>query len=325
MTCKIARGIVRHSGIRGLAILCYHSILENPKDYVNFIGEGIIHDVDLFEQQMKILKQEFNPITIEQVYAYCAGHTELPKRSVVVTFDDGFADNFYIAAPIMEQYGIFGTFYVTVGAIQNKTPPWFVRLRNAFFTSKNKEWINPLDGTKFFINNYQVRYQAFIQACQLFAKTHGEAQQVLINKLESMLEVKPSEILSNIMMTWDQIRELCSRGHTIGSHTVTHPNLAHVDENIVFKELLESKLFIENELKTKITHFSYPVPILDPHWNKDTVRITEQVGYRTAVTCSPGIVRKGDNPLFLKRIAVPKDILEFRWSLETLFVGLSPR
>lgn len=325
LTCKIARRITLYLGVKGIAILCYHSVLENPKKFYNSIGEGIIHSADLFDQQMRILKQEFNPITIEQVYAYCAEDTKIPKRSVVVSFDDGFADNYHVAAPIMEHYGIFGTFYITVAAIQNRRPPWFVRLRNAFFTSKNNAWINPSDGTKIALNNYQNRYQAFIQACQLCAITQGEAQQVLINQLESMLEVEPPDFFKNIMMTWDQIRTLYSKGHTIGSHTISHPNLAHIDGNLAFKELLESKRCMENELNIKVRHFSYPVPILEPHWNKDTVRITEQIGYKTAVTCSPGLIRMGDSPLSLKRISAPQSILEYRWSLETLFAGFSPR
>ncbi len=123
------------------------------------------------------------------------------------------------------------------------------------------------------------------------------------------------------MMTWDEIRGLARLGHTIGSHTMTHPNLAQIPDNEMRIELLEAKRRIEQELERPVTHFSYPCPALQPHWEKRTVKASREIGYQTAVTTNGGMVRRQDDPLSLRRIRPTKTIDGLRWNLECAFLG----
>jgi peptidoglycan/xylan/chitin deacetylase (PgdA/CDA1 family) len=123
------------------------------------------------------------------------------------------------------------------------------------------------------------------------------------------------------MMTFEQARELVRNGHIVGSHTMTHPNMAQITERDAEMELAESKRRLEDELKIPISHFSYPCPAMTPHWNERTVVQSRAAGYSSAVTTNGGVVRKGDNPLFLKRIRPTKTAAGLHWNMECAFAG----
>ena len=84
---------------------------------------------------------------------------------------------------------------------------------------------------------------------------------------------------------------------------------------------LQLKELLEEVIQTPVYHFSYPAPMLEPHWTEETVLATKEVGYKTATTCTSGNVRSGNNPLALKRMWVPFNMDEFVWYLENTMMG----
>ena len=83
---------------------------------------------------------------------------------MAVTFDDGFLDNFEVAAPIMDRLGIPGTFYVTVAAIDSQRPPWFCRLRHAFGTTRCSRFQFSENGRGYDLETPQDRRSGFLAA-----------------------------------------------------------------------------------------------------------------------------------------------------------------
>jgi peptidoglycan/xylan/chitin deacetylase (PgdA/CDA1 family) len=124
------------------------------------------------------------------------------------------------------------------------------------------------------------------------------------------------------MMTWEQLRDLESQGHIVGSHTMSHPNVAHIAPDRAAYEFAESKRVLESHLGHPVRHFSYPHPTLNPHWTTATTRQLREIGYSTAVTCEYGAVAKAADPLCLPRISAPDDVERLRWLLETNMLGL---
>ena len=70
-----------------------------------------------------------------------------------------------------------------------------------------------------------------------------------------------------------------------------------------------------------IEHFSYPHPALSPCWSSQTLEITREAGYKSAVLTTPGQVRAGDEPLALKRVNTPSDLVQFTLNLQRTFAG----
>jgi peptidoglycan/xylan/chitin deacetylase (PgdA/CDA1 family) len=316
--------LVGRFGPSAAVILMYHSVRGQPGQFANSIGTGIIHATSVFERQMELIARRFRPVTLEDVLLFLKGETKLPHRAVAVTFDDGFADNCEIAAPILARYGIRAVFYVTAALIGTKTPPWYCRLRFAFATTRRSEWRDPDTGRKHPLDTRDGREKAVLAAFDSCASLAGNKQEETVASIEGNLESDLRMISNDLrfMMDWDQVRRLTREGHVVGSHTLTHPNVAHViSQEILRRELSESKREIEEAIGSTVDHFSYPHPALVPQWNEETVAMTRRVGYRSAVTTTPGPVRASADPLRLMRVGAPRPEHQFLWNLEKTFLG----
>jgi peptidoglycan/xylan/chitin deacetylase (PgdA/CDA1 family) len=323
--CINATGLFRHalSLVQpGVVVLRYHSVQEKPDTVLNSIGVGITHSSDLFIKQMELLAKDYTPVSLDDVLAYLRKDKTPPPRAVAITFDDGFVDNYEIAKPILDHYGIPATFYVTVSSLEAPHPPWYIRLRHAFFTTSLKTWVGRDTMREFSLTDAQARNYALVNACEECAKLAGRAQDEAVSVIEEKLAVSSFAPNPSLMLNWEQVKSIHGSGHLIGSHTMTHPNMAYVkDLNLLQTELSLSKQIIENYLGAPVSHFSYPSPMLEPHWSEQTIDACRRAGYLTATTCTSGKVRIGDNPLAIKRMWVPFNMQDFEWYLNCNLVG----
>jgi peptidoglycan/xylan/chitin deacetylase (PgdA/CDA1 family) len=304
---------------QGVAILMYHSVMDDPSSAQLTLGD-IVHSRETFRGQMEIVARDFHPISLDDVLLFLKREKKLPPRSVVVTFDDGYADNCRTATEILSPLGIPAVFYVTVDCIDRQRLPWPSQLRYAFLTSKKKSW-SESDNSLWPLTSTEHRTQAFLKAVEQCSKLSGKSQDEFVRSIEQQLDTEPVRSPHRLMMTWDEVRGLVRSGHKVGSHTMTHPNMAYIAENEARAELSEAKRRLEQELVGPIVHFAYPCPALQPHWGDRTVRASREVGYQTAVTTDKGLVRRHDDPLSLRRIRPTKTVDGLRWNLERAFLG----
>ncbi len=308
-----------------VVVLRYHSVMDRPVDHKSYAGE-IVHATRAFKQQMDYVSRSCVPISIGELNAM-ADHTRaLPRRAVVVTFDDGYADNLHIAAPILTEFDVQAIVYVTVAWAVNKQVPWFFRLRSAFSRTSAPRWRRDTgaDAPDLDLHDPAQRYQAFLSASAGCAKVSGEAQQQVLQEIERQLQVEPLAAPPIAALSPCEIRSLTSLGQQVGSHTMTHPNIAHLGEATLRWELTESKRILEEILAAPVEHFSYPMPILIPHHTDRTRQALTEAGYRTAVTSDRGVFREGNDPLTIARIVAPHGVDEFRWVIENAFLGRTP-
>lgn len=325
---RLAKKVLLGSGLlrlvaglrgRGAAILIYHSVMEDPSGQDVYLG-GISHSRDVFRGQMELLARRYCPVTLDQVRRFVRGEGTLPDRAVVVTFDDGYADNYEIVAPVLNGVGVPATFYVTVESVEEGRLPWPARLRFLFRTTKRASWADS-SGRSWPLSSAVEREKAYLLSCDECGKLAGKTQERYVTCLEDELDNQVPIESGILMMTYDQVRALVQQGHIVGSHTMTHPNMAHVSLQDIRHEMTESKHRLERQLNAPVAHFSYPCPALWPHWTEQTVTASHDAGYETAVTTNGGLTRKGDNPLSLKRVSPTKTVEGLCWNLECAFAG----
>jgi peptidoglycan/xylan/chitin deacetylase (PgdA/CDA1 family) len=314
---RALRLVSRFTG-NGVAVIMYHSVQDDPRPQFDLLG-GIIHATEVFRGQMEIIARHFHPVTLEDVLHFVGGDKDLRPRSVLVTFDDGYLDNYEVARPVLNQFGIPGVFYVVVNCIDRQKLPWPVQLRHTFLTADATSWSDPA-GTCWPLTTREERLYAYREAAKLCARLTGEAQTAFLDSILGELHALAMTDREP-MMTWEQIRSLDESGHTIGSHTMTHPSMAQLCLQDAEVEFAESKRCLEQALGKPMLHFSYPCPAAPPHWADHTVNLSRKMGYRTAVTTAGGMVRTGDNALMLKRIRPTKTVEGLRWNLERTFTG----
>jgi peptidoglycan/xylan/chitin deacetylase (PgdA/CDA1 family) len=118
------------------------------------------------------------------------------------------------------------------------------------------------------------------------------------------------------LMDETEIKEWLAAGHSIGSHTCTHPRLSQLTKNRAREEIFSSKKKLEDRFGLPITHFCYPYGDVKP-WVVDLVA---EAGYTTAVTLEPGVnhYQRGLHPLRLKRLSARAHSINIRNILKRL-------
>jgi peptidoglycan/xylan/chitin deacetylase (PgdA/CDA1 family) len=104
----------------GVPVLLYHNVI-NQKDMTRYnIGSnGATISTEQFEKEMKYLKDaHYKTITLDQLYQYIGGHKILPRRSVVITFDDGLQSNYVNAYPILKKYNLHAVEFAITSRIK---------------------------------------------------------------------------------------------------------------------------------------------------------------------------------------------------------------
>ena len=291
------------------------------------IDSNITTSAERFEQQMNVLRTEYCPVTLDDIADWLKHQKPIPHRAVAVTFDDGFADNYHFAAPIMEKYNIRGAIYLAVDAVRRQELPWYCRLHYLFHQAVEKKLIvtDPETGKIYHCTNPAERNELerlYAKSCVVLGT---EPLLRRMEQIESSFGYKLDlSISSPGMMTFEQAKELRHRGHVIGSHTLSHGTSGLLSVDQLHREIGEAHRILEQELDCPVQHFSYPHPYqIEPQWNEDSLQETQKLGYRTAVLTQRGLVKQKANPLLLPRLYVGNGPAEpFRWKLEKAFAGL---
>lgn len=318
----VRSGVLQAAGrLRGpsAAILMYHSVMEDPRAQEAYLGETILSQ-RVFRQQIELIARRFHPTSLDQVEKFINGKGEIAERAVVVTFDDGYTDNYEFAAPVLDQLGVPATFYATVDCVDRRILPWPARLRFCFRNTNRKRW-DDSSGRTWLLSSSEERETALLRSCEECCQLTGAVQQEYVASVASQLGIQIPVESGTLMMNYDQMRALVRQGHIVGSHTMTHPNMAYINADVVRHEMIDSKRRLEQELDTPVLHFAYPCPALTPHWTEQTVTASREIGYQTAVTTNTGLARRGDDPLRLKRIGSRETVEALEWSLECAFAG----
>lgn len=305
----------------GAVVLMYHSVQHAPEKFEHTIGGGIIHSSAAFDRQMEMIASEFAPVTMDDVHRFLSGGSPLPRRAVAVTFDDGFRDNYEIAAPILAKHGVSATIYVTADCVDKQRSPWFCRIRQAFCAASAQEWPDPATGKPWSLIDETSRVDAMLAAMRSCSVLTGAAQEDLVASIQEDLGIPAECPADHLMLDWTQVGELEREGHLVGSHTMSHPNTARITHDQARQELQRSKQLLDQHLHGQVAHFSYPCAIWPPHWNDHTEILAKEAGYSTAATTEVGPARAGQSPHRIPRLAAPVDIEEFRWALEATLLG----
>jgi peptidoglycan/xylan/chitin deacetylase (PgdA/CDA1 family) len=260
-----------------LTVLIFHRVLPEPDPL--FPGEP---DAVRFEAQMRWIKAWFNVLPLpEAVERLRAG--SLPARAAAITFDDGYADNFTVALPILRRTGLPATFFIAAGYLDGR------RMWNDTVIDVIRKAEGPdLDLLKLKLGRYPVgtledRRRSVRELLGKLKYLEPGQRSGLVFELAAAAKIQPP---SDLMLTTDQVRSLAAAGMTIGAHTVSHPILSRIAEHEARAEMTESKERLEAITGGKVALFAYPNGKPDIDYTGAHVRLAREAGFDAA--CSTG-------------------------------------
>jgi peptidoglycan/xylan/chitin deacetylase (PgdA/CDA1 family) len=284
----VLRGVEIACPRRGVVIWNYHRIgsaAGNPFD------DGVFSaTAEELAKHLRYLKKNFRLITMEEfLRGMETGFAFLGGAAAMVTFDDGYRDNFELALPVLKDVGVPATFFLPTEFLESRKLPWWDRI--AYVVKKTKEERIRLEyPVEVEIDLGGGREEAIQRIIAIYKSAAAMEDGRFFASLESAAKVDVDEagLARGLFMDWEQTRKLVAAGMSIGAHTHTHPILARLAESQQRWELAESKRILEDRLNLKIAAFAYPVGSIGA-FSETTKEVVRECGYRAAFSFYGGI------------------------------------
>ncbi len=264
-----------------LRILAYHRVAE-LRDTPAVDSRSVSATPEGFARQMEHLARYYQVVSMPEVLKAVEKRTPLPKRAVLITFDDAYADFAEIAWPILKQFRLPATMFVpTAYPDQPERVFWWDRLYQAFAaTSRITINVSHLGHLSLLPPEQKRRSLRAVQN-RVTTLPHCEAMR-LVDSL--CAELGPSCVQGGSVLTWKQLRELALEGLTLGSHTRTHPIMTQVTPEQMREEVQGSQQDLQREIGACLPIFCYP----NGNHNDTVLNVLREQGIRLAFTTLSG-------------------------------------
>ena len=272
-----------------VSVLIFHRVLPAPDPL--FPGEIC---ADHFNRLLGVLARAFNVLSLGRAHALMQQRA-LPPRALVITFDDGYADNATVALPLLQRHGLSATFFIATGFLDGG------RMWNDSVIECIRGCTLPqLDLSSFglglsALDSPAARRQA-IDAVLPRIKYLGLAARE--QALARLHELCGSPALpDDLMMTSAQVLQLHRAGMEIGGHTVMHPILTALNDADAGQEVATGRARLQQLTGAPVDVFAYPNGKPGRDYAARDVALAREAGFRCAVSTSPGVVGEGSDPL----------------------------
>lgn len=275
-----------------LAIFIFHRVL--PVSDPMQPGEP---DAARFEQIVRFVARHFHVLPLgEAARKLRAG--QLPAAAACITFDDGYADNLGVAAPILARHGVPATFFVSTGFIDGG------RMWNDTVTEAlRRAPAGDLDWSLFGAGRWRVDDTASrIDACRAtlaHLKPMEPSQRLQIATEIGHVAGLPTH--SDLMLTRAGVVQLRDMGMEIGAHTVNHPILRSVSDRVAADEIGGSRETLAQWLGEAPRVFAYPNGVPGRDYTGRDVRLVRQAGFDVAASTAKGVATLNSHLLQLPR------------------------
>jgi peptidoglycan/xylan/chitin deacetylase (PgdA/CDA1 family) len=301
--------ILRLRGRDNAKIILYHSVNIHETSFLKGTDTWISRT--LFDKQLKYLQKNYYIISLQELVESLK-QGKIPSRSVVITFDDGFADNFHFAYPYLKQYRIPATIFLTTDCIENKKPIWIQELNfliNEQGVKNVIEALVKLNGNVTFFdfkkkNSTKEKMHKEIEEYLAYSESK-EAKDKILEQLYEHFNVDRERIFAEkkIFLEWSQIKEMHTNGIRFGSHGASHTPFSVMSLNDQLDEIEKAKETIESNLRQDFLPFSYPFG-QERDFTVDTKQLVLDTGHSCILTAMPTSIDVASSPYELGRIEV---------------------
>jgi peptidoglycan/xylan/chitin deacetylase (PgdA/CDA1 family) len=290
-----------------LVVLNYHRVID-PADC--FYDRAVISATpEQFHEQVSYLRSRFPILSLPGLIDHLEGARRLRGSHLMITFDDGYLDNYRHAFPLLRAAGVPAVFFPPTSYIGTKTVPWWDQIANLLRRSRSRtirldypeEHVFQLDDTTL--------EETIRQVLKLFKSPAVRDTERFLGTLERECAVERERTADPpLFIDWDQAREMAANGMSIGSHTHSHNILSKLSARAQAEELRVSREMLERELDASVTALAIPVGGRDC-FNSDTEAALRETGYQAAFSFYDGVNRMDALKRFdIRRTGVERDM-----------------
>jgi peptidoglycan/xylan/chitin deacetylase (PgdA/CDA1 family) len=282
-----------------VAILLYHRIYQAAVD-----PWELCVSPQHFAEHLEVLRTNYQVMRLDDLVTSLEEGC-VPKRGVVVTFDDGYGDNFSNAKPLLEEFKVPATIFVASDSLDSPTEFWWDDLERLLLQPESLP------------ERLELHVEGRVHAWPTANVRERELAYMSVHHLLQPLRTSERDPVMSEILTWasaatdyrpdyrpltsDELMQMAQSGFvTIGAHTASHAFLSAMAEEEQYDEMAGSRDRLQEITGCCVDTFSYPYGNV----TCDTVRIAERAGFKAAVTMEAHPVEAGANPLRLGRLPV---------------------
>jgi peptidoglycan/xylan/chitin deacetylase (PgdA/CDA1 family) len=280
---------------RQLLILAYHRVLPDVDEATwPFDVELLSATPADFDWQMAFVARQLRPVTLSQVVASVQGGAALPRRAVLVSFDDGFADNHDHALPVLRRHGVPACVFLATDLIGTSAQLWFETVAHLLMRAPAGSRCTLGDGSDATVPAPPTQRRLLIaRALQSLKRLDETGRGAWVQGLQGQFgpHTDPAVAPLTRMLSWDEARAMQRGGVEFGSHGATHAVLSQLTPEALAAELQRSRAVLERELGCETRALAYPVG--GPQaFNEAVIAAAKQAGFRLGLSYI-----QGRNPL----------------------------
>ena len=288
------------------SIILFHGVIKKNKTKVrNYTNKHL--ELSKFTSIIKFLKSKGNCLSVKEFIKIKKEKKKLPDYSFSVSFDDGFENNYKLAAPVLNKFRIPTIFYVTTNLLKNNQMTWIDQIEillenNNFiknkFLSKKKIILDTktskINFLKFLRKKVKSNYKKY-NTEKIVREIYKQANKKVINSSNNQLDKK---------MSFSQLKKLSKNPlFSIGGHCHNHVSMTSLNKKKLSYEIDTCLKILQNELKFKIDNFSYPEGSrID--YNKSVINALKKRGIICCPTAVSGYNNKKTDLFELKRFMI---------------------
>ena len=288
-------------------VLTYHRILPYSLRNRSFSHEAIMVDPVSFDRQMCFLKKHFRLLDTEEFVSSFENNSPFQNASCLITFDDGWKDNYDYALPILQKYDIHALIFPAIDYIGTGKLFWQEEMGHGFHQALKN--YNTLSET---LEDYGLKKLVDLPDEELLDSIRDHVRGLKSLPYDQIQKIMHTLSISGVIdhgdvdvyLDWELVREMHNSVISFGSHACSHRILTRLDDDEINEELARSRKELEQAVGHPITTIAYP----NGNYDERLGELARSHGYKLGFGTEFGSVSHTDEPMNLRRININDSI-----------------